>query len=190
MPDPSLFTLIVPGAFALAGVYFGANLKARGDKVAQIRELKIRSFTKLVSLKLPMTQIIQTIAEAQLLCQYYDARFHMTGNQTDLEEAKSQNSRMLSLIPEVTKVRSDYATAIAELKISFEIKMDLNDLLMEVYKAKSLYAPEVIGVFSNVACLNTWKDENANQIVSIIKEQYSKKIESAIEKLYPEFKKL
>jgi hypothetical protein len=190
MSDPSLLTLIIPGAFALAGVYLGTHLKSKGDKAAQIRELKIRSFTKLVSLKLPMTQIIQTNAEAQLLCQYYDARFHMTRNHADLDEAKSQNNRMLSLIPEVTKVRSDFATSLAELKISFEIKMDLNDQLMEVYQAKSLYVPEVNNKFSKIEDLDAWKNENSKRIVSKIKAEYTIKIEAAISKLYPEFQKL
>lgn len=190
MSDPNILTILAPGAFALAGVWFGARLKSKGDKEAQLRELKIKSFTRIVSLKLPMTQVIQTNAEAQLLCQYYDARFHMTGAQSDQDEAKAQNARMLSLIPEVSAVRSDLATAVAELKIAFSVEKELNDELMEIYKAKSLYVPEVNGRFSHISELDQWKEENAQLIVKHIKEHYTNKIESVIEKLYPKFQEL
>ncbi|TOL43811.1 hypothetical protein, partial [Vibrio parahaemolyticus] len=70
MSDPSILSIVAPGVFALLGVYFGSKLKSKSDKETQLRELKIKSFTKVVSLKLPLTQVIQTNAEAQLLCQY------------------------------------------------------------------------------------------------------------------------
>ncbi|EOV4651079.1 hypothetical protein ACONRW_004669 [Vibrio parahaemolyticus] len=190
MSDPSILSIIAPGVFALLGVYFGSKLKSKSDKETQLRELKIKSFTKVVSLKLPLTQVIQTNAEAQLLCQYYDARFHLTGNQVDQDEAKAQNARMLSLIPEVAATRSEFAAALAELKIAFAIDKNLNKELMEIYKAQSLYVPEVNGKFSSVSKLDEWKDNNAKQIVEILKKQYSDKIEAVIEKLYSEFEKL
>lgn len=186
----NILALIISGGFALAGVYVGAHLKSRGEQANQARELKIRAFTKLASLKLPMTQLIQTNAEAQLLCQYYDARFHLTGAQSDLEDAKSQNSRMLSLIPEVTKVRSEFAVAVAELKIAFKLNKKINDVLMSVYQASSLYVPEVNGVYPDVVELDRWKEVNAQQISKIVNEQYAGKMELVISELYLEFQEL
>ncbi|TOL44263.1 hypothetical protein, partial [Vibrio parahaemolyticus] len=87
---------------------------------------------------------------------YYDARFHLTGNQVDQDEAKAQNARMLSLIPEVAATRSEFAAALAELKIAFAIDKNLNKELMEIYKAQSLYVPEVNGKFSSVSKLDEW----------------------------------
>lgn len=183
-------TPLIVAVFALAGVFLGSHLKSKTDNEKHRRELKISAFIKIVSLKLPITQTIQTNAEAQLLCWYYDARFHLTANNSDLEEAKAQNERMLSLIPEVSRLRSELSAAIAEVKIVFDIPKDMNDLLMEVYKAKSLTVPSVIGQFKTVSELDSWKKKNGELIVEIVKKDYADKIEALIVELNPKFDEL
>ena len=62
----------------------------------------------------------------------------MLSSNADYEEAKIQNNRMLTLIPEVTKQRSEFAIAVAEIKISFNIPKEINELIVNNYKAQSL----------------------------------------------------
>lgn len=181
---------IITGIFTLVGVYFGTLLNSLNESKKSAREIKIRSFLKLASLKLPLTQSIQTNIEAQLLCEYYEARAYMLNSTDDLNEAKVQNNRMLSLIPEVTKQRSEFAMAMAEIKIAFDVPVEINQLLMDVYKSSSLKINSVVNKFATEEKLNEWKEESHKLIVNYLKNEYSNKIERIIEHFYPEFEKL
>lgn len=63
----AIATTLITGVFALGGVYLGTLLNSLNESKKSAREIKIRAFTKLASLKLPLTQSIQTNIEAQLL---------------------------------------------------------------------------------------------------------------------------
>ena len=118
MSDVVVITLAT-GLFTLGGLYLGALLNSLNKSKKSTREIKIKSFTKLASLKLPLIQTIQTNVKAQLLCEYYEVRAYIHSSNVDYEEAKIQNNRMLALIPELTKQRSEFAIAVAEIKIAF-----------------------------------------------------------------------
>ena len=183
----AIATTLITGVFALGGVYLGTLLNSLNESKKSTREIKIRAFTKLASLKLPLIQSIQTTIEAKLLCEYYEARAYMLNSSTDLEEAKAQNNRMLTLIPEVTKQRSEFAVAVAEIKIAFDVPKEINKLLMDIYKAKSLEINSVVNIFNTEDELNQWKEHTFKQIDNHLKDEYSNKIERIIEHFYPEF---
>ncbi len=183
-------TPIISGMFALAGVFLGSHLKSKGGEKKEKREIRIRAFTKLVSLKSPLTQTMQTSTEAKILCEFYEARYKINGDISDLEEAKSQNSRIISLTPEVSKFRGELASAIAEIKIAFDLPKEKNDLLMAVYKAKAFEVPEIAGKIKTVKELDAWKIKSAERLSQILQEEYSDKIEALITEIYPEFDKL
>lgn len=186
----SIATTIITGLFALGGVYLGSLLNSRKESKKSARELKIRAFTKLVSLKLPLIQSIQTNLEAQLLSNYYEARAYMLSSDSDLQEAKAQNNRMLALIPEVTKQRSEFGVAMAETKIAFDVPKEINQLFMDIYKAQSLHINSVVNLFTTEDELNKWKDHTYHLVSSHLKNEYSEKIEIIIEHFNPEFEKL
>ncbi|OCL81610.1 hypothetical protein AAW30_01826 [Arcobacter porcinus] len=186
----TIATTFITGAFTLGGVYLGTLLNSLNESKKSSKEIKIRAFTKLASLKLPLIQSIQTNIEAQLLCEYYEARAYMLNSNADLEEAKVQNNRMLALIPEVTKQRSEFAMAVAEIRIAFKIPKEINHLLMDIYKAQSLKINSVVNLFNNEEELNQWKNVTSEQIINHLKNEYTNKIEKIIEHLYPEFEKL
>jgi len=181
---------IITGIFTILGVLVGAFASHRSEIKKSKRELRIRAFVKIVSTKLPLIQAIQTNIEALLLTEYYEARAYMSGSQIDLEEAKSQNARMLSLIPEVTKQRSVFAEALAEVKISFDIDSETNQILHDVYKGQSLSIQSVVNKYKTEQELDKWKDRCLESIHNHLKENYTDKIEKIVEKLYPEFTKL
>ena len=186
----AIATTLITGVFALGGVYLGTLLNSLNESKKSTREIKIRAFTKLASLKLPLTQSIQTNIEAQLLCEYYEARAYMLSSDADFEEAKVQNNRMLALIPEVTKQRSEFAMAVAEIKIAFDLPKEINQLLMDIYKVQSLKINSVVNSFNTEEELNQWKNLTSEQIINHLKNEYTNKIEKIIEHLYPEFEKL
>jgi len=186
----AIATTLITGVFALGGVYLGTLLNSLNESKKSTREIKIRAFTKLASSKLPLTQSIQSNIEAELLCMYYEARAYMLSSDADLEEAKAQNNRMLALIPEVTKQRSEFAMAVAEIKIGFDLPKEINQLLMDIYKAQSLKINSVVNSFKTEEELNQWKDYTHQIIVNHLRNEYSNKIERIIEHFYPEFEKL
>ncbi len=114
----------------------------------------------------------------------------MLSSNADYEEAKIQNNRMLTLIPEVTKQRSEFAIAVAEIKISFNIPKEINELIVNNYKAQSLIIKSVVDSFATVEELEQWKDSTNEVIINHLKTEYFIKIEKIIEYLYPEYENL
>lgn len=192
MSSPSAAPWIVPaiaGIFAIAGVCLGSFLSQRsGLKLAhklQMRELRIRSYAKLMGIKVPFSQAVRTNGEAKILCEYYDARFHLLADSQDLEEAKKQNDRALSLIPEISLLRRELAETLGEIQIAFPQSEDLSAAILAVYKTSALDVQEIRGKVASIAALEDWKTSIVGSLSTTVQSEYSDKIQSLLDLLYP-----
>ena len=192
MTSPSTASWIAPlitGLFAIAGVWLGSFLNQRsGFRQAhkqQMRELRIRSYAKLMGIKIPFDQAVRTNGEAKILCEYYDARFHLLGDREDLDEAKRQNGRGLNLIPEISNLRRDLSETLGEVQISFPQSSELSAAILAAYKSPSIEIHEIWGKVPSIAALEDWKSKAISSLTSTVKSEYSDKIQSLLDLLYP-----
>ena len=192
MTSPSTAPWIAPliaGLFAIAGVWIGSFLNQKsGFRQAhkqQMRELRIRSYAKLMGIKIPFDQAVKTNAEAKILCEYYDARFHLLGNREDLDEAKKQNDRGLGLIPQISSLRRDLSETLGEVQISFPQSNELSAAIVAVYKSPSIDIQEIRGQVPSLAALDEWKSKAFLSLSSTVNTEYSDKIQRLLDLLYP-----
>ena len=180
---------LVAGAFTLAGVWLGSFLSQRNSerqtRRLRMSDLRIRSYAKLMGLKIAITQAVQTNGEAKLLSEYYASRHHITRFADDLEEAKRQNARALSGIPEIAKIRREIFELLGEVKIAFPESDHLNQAVHAVYCTSSIDVPEVRGAILTVEALDAWKIEAVKVLTKVVEHEYSEKIECLLTILYP-----
>lgn len=150
-----------------------------------MRELRVRSYAKLMGLKIPMTQVVRTHGEAKILCEYYDARFHITHDVSDLEESKKQNERSLAFIQEISKLGREISEVLGEVKIAFPASDELNQAVHAVYSSSAIDVPEVRGTVATVEALDAWKTRIVKSLASMVQAEYANKIESLLVMLYP-----
>ena len=187
-----LTPVVVAGIFSLAGVWLGSYLNQNNSyKLAnkqRILELRNRSYAKLMGLKLPLVQAVQTNSEAKILCEYYDTRFHINADKADLDEAKKQNERALSLIKEISNLRREVSETLGDIKISFPPSTELDQAIEAVYRSSALAVPEMRQKIKSIEALEEWREKNFATLEQIVRAEYYQKIDALLTILFNQTK--
>lgn len=77
--SPDVWKILIPTTFTLLGVILGNYLTYRNSynlfTKQKIFDNQRISYARIMSLKLPWTQSINSNVEAELLCQFYETRY-------------------------------------------------------------------------------------------------------------------
>ena len=177
-------TPIVGGAFLLSGVWLGSYLNQRNTFVLSQRqkrnELRIRSYAKLMGLKLPLVQSIHTNCEAKILCEYYETRSGITNSSSDLDEAKRQNERGLGLIPRIADFRREVSETLGDIQVAFNTTPEMDSAIEKLFRASSIEVPETVTTMKTISDIEKWKETNIKQVPSLLKSEYSDNFDSLL----------
>lgn len=184
-----MLTAVTAGVFTLASVWLGSHINQRGASAQverqRMRELQVLSYSRLMGLRTSWTQVITTTFEAKLLCEFYDVRFHITGDAADLEEAKRQNERGHQLTEKASALRREVCECLGQIQIAFSVSDEMDELISGIHLAKSLDVPEMRGKILNVGDLQTWFDSNTARMRELVGSEYSSKVDNLLTLLRP-----
>ena len=182
----SLITQTLAGVFTLLGVVLGSYLNQQNSFALQQRqqrfEMRNTSYAKLMGLKLAWAQAINTNSEAKLLSEYYDARFHMTGNHDDLDEAKRQNDRGIALIPRISDLQREVFQALGDVQLGFAPTAELEAAVDAIYRYRTINVKPP-GLARTVKELDAWKEENNQRLPVLLKQEYEDKFDNLLQEL-------
>jgi hypothetical protein len=183
--DAIVVGLLAP-LFAIIGVIIGSYLSHKSAQqlfLSQKRyEMKVRGYSDVISLRLPLGQTMQTILEAKILSEFYDFRFQQfSHNQFDLNLAQEENKRMLALIPEFTRLRRELFKALAEISFTYPRTQELKDALSELYHIQTLdVTPPQPNAVNSPQLLDEWKSKAVSEIQPLLKQTLNDKVERLV----------
>ncbi|MDT3501098.1 hypothetical protein [Stenotrophomonas maltophilia] len=184
-----IIVAVTAGFFTLSGVWLGTHLNQRSASAQverqRMRELQVASYSRLMGLRTNWTQVVTTTFEAKLLCEFYDARFHIQGNAADLEESKRQNERAHKLTERLSALRREVCECLGQVQIAFSISGEMEDLISAIYLAKSLDVPEIRGSILSIDDLQKWLDSNAARMRELVASEYSSRVDELLRLLRP-----
>jgi hypothetical protein len=181
----SLLTLVVSLFSVFVGQYLAQQNSERAFRLQRQQELRERSYTKLLALKVPWSQAVQTHVEANMLSDYYYARFQaLTHDKEDLAEAKRQNDRALALIPTISDVQRQVFEALAEARIGFAPTPELDKGFDAIYSFQTISLKKFErDKVRTVADLDRWKEQAGKEVVALAKGQYQDPIDAILPQL-------
>ena len=187
--------LVVP-LFAVIGVIVGSYLTHKSAQELfssrRERELRERSYSTLMGLKIPLSQTQQTLMEAKLLTEFYDHRYrYMSKDQFDLDMSQSENTRMLALIPEFTALQRELAAALGDVRISYQlITPELEEAVEAVrrYRTVTLQPLDPTKI-KTPEQLDAWKEQAGEKLVSLLRSEWNDKIDHLLPLMFAQIKR-
>lgn len=180
---------IIGSLFTLIGVVIGSYLSHKSAKdlfeIEQRSNLRIRSYSRLMGIKLPIIQTNQTNLEAKMLCEFYETRFlSLSKNPEDFAEAKRQNERGLDLIPRISDLNRDLFETLGEIMIAYEMDDELSKQIDKLYHFQSANVElKNRDKIKSEADLEKWKEEANSQIKAYLNSEFRDPIESLLKTL-------
>jgi hypothetical protein len=158
-----------------------SNISYSND-LGKIRiENQRHAFARLMALKIPWTQFIRTHLEAKILSEFYERRYQLFSHDIrDLDEAKNQYDRALSLIKDVSNIQKEIFEVLGIIQANFKINPELQKSIEALYNYRALEIKSFPMNFNTQAELDAYNKTVSNEIEPLIKEEYTNKIESII----------
>jgi hypothetical protein len=192
MTKSDLLKILIPATFAILGVILGNYLNYRNSfslfQKQKIFDNQRISYSKIMALKIPWTQSIQTNVEAKLLSEFYETRYLLfSQNKEDLDEAKKQNERALGLIKDVSNYQMQVFETLGLIQTCFKVDKELQNAIDEIYNYQSI---EVTTFPRNLKNQNELDEllKNQNKIMQkLIDDEYKNKLNKLINILKTKF---
>jgi len=182
--DREIVTPIITGIITLAAVWLGSFLNQRNSfKLLELQkkvDLRNRSYSNLMGLKLAWSQAIRTNIEAKVLCEYYEARSRINVHAPDLEEAKRQNDRGLSLLPRISDLTREVFQSLGEVRLAFRTTPEIEEAIDGVYRFQALGVQPINENIETIQQLETWKNSQIGKLNALLKDEYESKIENLL----------
>jgi len=139
-----------------------------------------------MALKIPWIQSLQTNVEAKLLCEFYETRYILfSHNIEDLNEAKKQNERALSLIKDISNYQMQVFETLGLIQTCFKVDTELQSAIDDLYNYSSIDVstfPRNLKTQEDLDKL--FKVENKN-VRKLIDQEYKEKLNKLIDILRP-----
>ena len=172
--------------FAIIGVIIGSYLShaAARDRFLSEKqyEMRVRGYSELISLRLPISQTLVTLVEAKLLTEFYDFRFqHFSHAPFDLNLSQEENKRMLGLIPEFSKLQRELFKALAEISLAYPKNDDVKKAVSDLYRFGAIeVSPPDPQVVNSADLLDKWKADSSAQINPLVEKAFKNRFEKLI----------
>lgn len=179
---PSLWPGIISATFGLAGVVLGSYLSYNTFMKQKIFDNQRISFSKIISLKIPWIQSIQTHLEAKLLCQFYYTRFKLfTNNREDLSDAKKENDRAISLIKDIYSHQKEVFEALGLIQTCFKLDTELQAAIDDIFNYQSIKDVKSFPQnFKTQDELDAHYNKVCDEIHPLLKDKYHSKLDKLI----------
>lgn len=188
--DPDVLKILLPAIFTLLGVILGNYLTYRNSynlftKQKTFDNQRI-SYSRIMALKIPWTQSIQTNIEAKLLAEFYETRFLLfSHDKEDLDEAKRQNDRALSLIKDISSEQKEVFETLGLIQTCFKVDKELQIAIDDMFHYESIGVSPFPKNFKTINELDEFLKKQSASIQPLIKEEYKDKFDKLITILKP-----
>jgi hypothetical protein len=188
--SPDLLKILLPAIFTLLGVILGNYLTYRNSynlftKQKTFDNQRI-SYSRIMSLKIPWTQSIQTNIEAKLLAEFYETRYLLfSHDKEDLDEAKKQNERALLLIKDISSEQKEVFETLGLIQTCFKVDKELQIAIDDMFHYESIDVSPFPKNFKSINELDEFLKKQSTSIQPLIKEEYKDKFDNLIAILRP-----
>lgn len=188
----SLWQIIIPAIFAILGILLGNYINYRNSyslfQKQKIFDNQRISFSKIMALKNPWIQSIQTNVEAKLLCEFYETRYILfSHDKEDLEEAKKQNERALGLIKDISNYQMQVFETLGFIQTCFKLDKELQNAIDDLYDYKSINVSTFPRNLKNQNELDVLFKKQNEITVKFTNEEYKDKMNKLINILRKKF---
>ena len=186
MKKYTMIKLLIPAIFAILGVFLGSYLNYKNSynlfTKQKIYDNQRISFSKIMALKNPWIQAVQTNVEAKLLCEFYETRYIMfSKNIEDLNDSKKQNERALSLIKDISNYQMQTFETLGLIQTCFKVDKELQSAIDDIYNYNSIDVKTFPKKFKNQAELDLLLKKQFEVTKNFIENEYRKKLNKLIE---------
>jgi len=185
MTKENLIKTLIPAIFAILGVILGNYLTNKNAYTLFVKKEKFEnqrvSYSKIMALKVPWTQSIQTNVEAKLLCEFYETRYVLfSHNKEDFDEAKRQNDRALSLIKDISNYQMQVFETLGLIQTCFEVDYKLQTAIDDIYNYQSIEVNEFSKQLKNQKELDIHLDKQFKKTQELLNSEYKDKLNRLI----------
>lgn len=175
-------TIAVSLCSAFAGGYLSHFFAYKFSLKSKRIDGRILSFTKLLGMKRPWLQFNRLLFESDLLCEYYDKRYQIAGqNVQDREYAVKMNERKLILIEKLTAVESELHETIGKILIYNADSEEIGDASMKLMNFKRIELSEFSAKITTTQELENHKIKALEQFTKLASAEYESKIDRLID---------
>jgi len=195
MKYEKLYIATIASTFTIIGIIIGSYLTFKSNQSLFYQkvkyELRERSYSNLMGLRVPVMQAQQILYEAKSLTYFYDFRYkYFSKDPLDFNAARDENRRMLAMIPEVSQLQRELSETLADIRLGYQLDEELEQTIESLRRFETIviYQPEPKKIKTREQ-LEAWKDECSKQIQSILDEEWSQPIEVILPLLFNQIKK-
>jgi hypothetical protein len=174
-------TIAVSLFSAFAGGYLSHMFAYKFSLKSKKIDGRILSFTKLLGLKRPWLQFNRLLLESDLLCEYYDRRYFLSGQSQDREYAIKMFERKLILIEKLTAIESELFETVGKILIYNEDSKEIKDASMTLMNFNRIVLTEFPGKITTVEYLESHKNTVIERFTESISSEYEAKINRLID---------
>jgi hypothetical protein len=183
--NSDFWKILTPALCTLLGVFLGNYLSYKNSYNLFTEQKKFDnqriSYSKIISLKNPWTQSINTHLEAKLLCEFYETRYILfSHNREDIDEAKKQNERALELINDISSQQREVFETLGLIQTCYKLDAKLETAIDQIYKYESIEIEPFPKKFKTEAELDFYFKEQTRKIEPQIKIQFKNKFDNLI----------
>ncbi len=180
-----LMQILIPALFTIFGVLVGSYVNHKNSynlyKRQKIYDSRRIAYSKVMALKIPWIQSVQTNGEAKLLCEFYETRFlQFSNNIDDFNEARKQNERALSLIKDVSNYQMQFFETLGLIQTCFKINSELESAIDNIYNYSSIEIDDFPKNFLDQSELDTFLKIQNENLKKLINTEYKEKINTLI----------
>lgn len=177
--------MLVPAMLALVGALVGSYVSYLNSVRLHRNQTNFDNqriyYAKLISLKVPWSQVIRTHFEARVKCEYYETRYLVfTQDPDDMSEAKKENERALSLIKDISDYQRQVFETLGMIQVSFKMTKEIESAISDIYNFQSIDVnefPKSIGPqMQSIQDLEAIKGRSNAELTALIDKNYSAKI--------------
>ena len=189
--NSTYLNIILPAIFTIIGVILG-NYLSYWNSYELFEKQKIFdnqniSYARLLSLKNPWVQSINTHLEAKLLCEFYETRCILfTHEKEDFDQTKEQNERALQLIKEISMKQQEIFETLGLIQTCFKLDSKTQDAIDEILKYESIEIELFPKNFKTQNELDIYFEKQTKNTRITVKKEFEDKIEKLIKLLKPQ----
>lgn len=164
----------------LAGVVLGGYLSHKNTQelfaFQKMYELRMRSYSRLSGLRVPLLETVESYHKAGTLAQYYNVRYsQLSHSDTDRQLSNSENERLIKTQSAFTDLQREFHELLGDVLVSYEFD---NDSIQKVYSLFDIQYPALLledkGSIKTYEDLENWKKTVDKQIFEYKNSLYEK----------------
>lgn len=188
-PRNLFFAAFLTFIFTISATYYGNIWQERSHVKMDLRNKRFQVFTELVGSRIPLTQAAMSFQESRIFHQYHQAKWLLTHDKLNLEEAKRLVQRSETLNSDLGKERRRLYELVASIFVLFPELSEQELLSSRLSQIGILAPPPDPKDIRTLSGLEAWRVQQIQLASDHIESEFGKPIGQLMDHIAPIIRK-